>query len=508
MGDGTGGGSRRHLPRHVRHRDRDGRHALLLRPAVLRRRRGQRRRHGKGVTADTIKVVLYLAQEDDAILNFITQAINDDDTNADAEATYRAYTDMFNDYYQTYGRKVELEVLDCVWAEQRRGGGASRRGAGRRRDGCIRGVGRTHPDDCVRRTSSRPGESCASPARSARLPSSTRSGRPTSSRVGDQRRPGPGSTWSSRSRRSSAGRPAEYAGDPALAEQERKFGYIWIEANETSEAGQRPLGRAARRGRHRAGRERALRARPGPPAGAGHERSSPSSSRAGVTSVIFSGDPVALATFTREATAQDYCPEWILGPQALVDTAAFSRTYDQEQWSHAFGISPLTARIEPELAPVLHAVRVVHGRARTGRSTRPRCCCPQPALFFAGLQAAGPNLTPETFAAGLQSAPPDEESAITQANVSFGDQGSGPTRTATAPTTWSRSGGTRRRPVSTRSATRARACGPTSTAASATCRASGRRRSSEVFDPEGTVTIFDEPPPEEAPPDYPSPNGG
>ncbi len=29
-----------------------------------------------------------------------------------------------------------------------------------------------------------------------------------------------------------------------------------------------------------------------------------------------------------------------------------------------------------------------------------------------------------------------------------------------------------------------------------------------MFDPEGTVTIFDEAPPEEAPPDYPSPNGG
>ena len=32
----------------------------------------------------------------------------------------------------------------------------------------------------------------------------------------------------------------------------------------------------------------------------------------GVTTVIFSGDPVAPGDFTREATAQEYFPEWLL----------------------------------------------------------------------------------------------------------------------------------------------------------------------------------------------------
>ncbi len=66
--------------------------------------------------------------------------------------------------------------------------------------------------------------------------------------------------------------------------------------------------------------------------------------------MIFSGDPVAPGDFTREATAQEYFPEWLLANSPLVDTTAFSRTYDQEQWQHAFGISQLSARTLPEVS--------------------------------------------------------------------------------------------------------------------------------------------------------------
>jgi cytosine/adenosine deaminase-related metal-dependent hydrolase len=62
---------------------------------------------------------------------------------------------------------------------------------------------------------------------------------------------------------------------------------------------------------------------------------------AGVTTVIFAGDPIAPRDFTQEATAQDYFPEWFLNLSVLIDTNVFSRTYDQEQWKHAFGLSAL-----------------------------------------------------------------------------------------------------------------------------------------------------------------------
>jgi len=68
---------------------------------------------------------------------------------------------------------------------------------------------------------------------------------------------------------------------------------------------------------------------------------------AGVTSIIFSGDPIAPGTFTTEATNQDYFPEWIITGSALVDTTVAARSFDQEQWANAFGISPLAARVDP-----------------------------------------------------------------------------------------------------------------------------------------------------------------
>ena len=72
----------------------------------------------RGVTADTIKVGVYVAQEDDAVINYITQAINNDDTNAQVKETYQGYADMFNEMYQTYGRKVELEFIDASGGAQ------------------------------------------------------------------------------------------------------------------------------------------------------------------------------------------------------------------------------------------------------------------------------------------------------------------------------------------------------------------------------------------------------
>ena len=65
-----------------------------------------------GVTADSITVVVYLSPDSDPILDFITAAISNDDTAAQAQQTYQDYTDMMNALYQTYGRKVVLKFLN------------------------------------------------------------------------------------------------------------------------------------------------------------------------------------------------------------------------------------------------------------------------------------------------------------------------------------------------------------------------------------------------------------
>ena len=61
-----------------------------------------------GVTADSIKVVYYLAQEEDPIINYITDAINSDDTIDQQIETMQNVVRYYQTYYETYGRTVEL----------------------------------------------------------------------------------------------------------------------------------------------------------------------------------------------------------------------------------------------------------------------------------------------------------------------------------------------------------------------------------------------------------------
>ena len=56
---------------------------------------------------------------------------------------------------------------------------------------------------------------------------------------------------------------------------------------------------------------------------------------------MLAGDPVAPRDFTNAATDQEYFPEWFLSASTLSDISAFARTYNQDQWQHAFGISPV-----------------------------------------------------------------------------------------------------------------------------------------------------------------------
>ena len=65
----------------------------------------------RGVTADTIKVVQYFGPDDDSIINYLSDAVSVDDTNAQSEETARDMLGMFDQFYETYGRKIELETM-------------------------------------------------------------------------------------------------------------------------------------------------------------------------------------------------------------------------------------------------------------------------------------------------------------------------------------------------------------------------------------------------------------
>ena len=225
---------------------------------------------------------------------------------------------------------------------------------------------------------------------------------------------------------------------------------------------------------------------------------------AGVTTIVFSGDPVAPRDFTREATAQEYFPEWFNSASGLVDTNAFSRTYDQEQWKHAFGVTQGAARTNPETIGYYALYTWFTGVEPPAKDSI-GVIQPNPALFFAVAQGVGPNLTPETWRDALFAAD-GTVAAISQPYLSYGDKGLWPEPdyqglddatlvwwdpTAVGPDEIRKEGPGMWQFVD-----------------------GGKRylpgewgTEDKLFDPEGAVAIYDTPPPGEAPIDYPSPAG-
>jgi hypothetical protein len=147
-----------------------------------------------------------------------------------------------------------------------------------------------------------------------------------------------------------AGRNAVHAGDDqaplqTFREQERKFGQIWIEG-----VGSRVSPHAKTAHDHfqaelaKYGVRLAAHASYTFDLPRQQQQSTNMISKmrsAGVTTLYFFGDPLYPAFLTREASRQNYYPEWLVSGLLLEDITFFGRTYDQGQWRNAFGLSPL-----------------------------------------------------------------------------------------------------------------------------------------------------------------------
>ena len=125
---------------------------------------------------------------------------------------------------------------------------------------------------------------------------------------------------------------------------------------------------------------------------------------AGVTTVIYTGDPLTPAALTKEASAQDYHPEWIVGPTVLADTTFFGRTFDQEQWAHAIGVALVAGRVPQSENPNYTLYTWFHGQPPPNNTYN--VIAPTVSVLAPGLTLAGPKLTPKTFRDGLFRYPP------------------------------------------------------------------------------------------------------
>src|SRR5215469_6219317 len=105
-----------------------------------------------------------------------------------------------------------------------------------------------------------------------------------------------------------AGRPAAFAGSPAMVHEKRKFGLVYISTGQASEI------QADHFVQSLAKLHVTLAARLAYTSPVTMDPVSLSGMRqaAWVTAVIFGGDPVAPGSLTRAATSQSYFPEWII----------------------------------------------------------------------------------------------------------------------------------------------------------------------------------------------------
>jgi hypothetical protein len=100
---------------------------------------------------------------------------------------------------------------------------------------------------------------------------------------------------------------------------------------------------------------------------------------------------------------QKYYPEWIVTGTAFNDRDELGQLYDEEQWKHAFGLSQLGA--DPP-----HGASFAYAAAKSvdpdhepifGAELFYKFCY----VLATGIQMAGPNLTPQSFAAGMRAYP-------------------------------------------------------------------------------------------------------
>ncbi len=126
-----------------------------------------------------------------------------------------------------------------------------------------------------------------------------------------------------------------------------------------------------------------------------------------VSNLLFVGDPLTPVFVTKEASRQQYFPEWFISGTLLIDTSFFGRTYDQAQWAHAFGISPLwvfgTNLKSSSGYRAYHHAKPTAPEGEEGIGINVYQAPIQ--LLMNGIHMAGPNLTADTFAQGIFNLP-------------------------------------------------------------------------------------------------------
>jgi hypothetical protein len=205
-----------------------------------------------------------------------------------------------------------------------------------------------------------------------------------------------------------AGKPAEFAGDAATQAKKRVFGTV----RSTSPIA--PDFQPAFDELKKHGVELAQDLTYTPPLdsaqiGAAAEETAPTLvaklKDSGVTTIlVMPTDYQMTAALTKAATKNDYHPEWISMGIGNTDIAALARTFDQDQWKHAFGIGGIYMPVKGLTAGPSDLAFQWYWGPNAGAYSQG--VVTDLELLYAGIHMAGPKLTPQTYRDGMFSRPP------------------------------------------------------------------------------------------------------
>ena len=372
-----------------------------------------------GVTGDAITIVYYEGQETDPIIAYITDAIRVDDTNGDQFATMKELVRYYETYYELYGRKINLITFE---------------GTGNATDEVA-----ARADAAQIALQYKPFAVFGGPALTSAFADELAAhqvicigctpGQPAS--FYHDRDPYvwglDGSPLQKQQHvvelltKQIVGKNASHGGD-AVKDQPRKLGLLYLESSGASKELADTFAAAMQTAGSPFAEVVAYQLDP-TTIQATATQVITRMKAAGVTTIVFSGDPVAPRDFTKEATAQEYFPEWVISASTLVDVSAFARTYDQEQWKHAFGVTQLAARTPTDQIGAFFIYKWFTGVDPPADDTI-GFFAPNPALFFAAIQRTGPNLTPQTFRDAIFALPSTSKTlAVSQPYLTYGDKG-------------------------------------------------------------------------------------
>ena len=366
---------------------------------------------GQGVTADKIKVVRYLINIDPATRQILKSAKLSDDPPV-VKRAYEALRRYYNQHSQTYGREVEYIDVPARGEdtdEEAMKADALKIAKEIKAFAVIEGDPASPIPTVFAREVSALGVICiCTVSLTTRFYKDNKPYMFSSLPTGDEYAAHTAEYISKKLN----GKPAKWAGDDVFPPQQmrtkqRKFGVVYIEGNEGKvDRELRATGEAVIAEMKRVGVPIAAEVSyiydPGRNQNDMTNMIGTLKSR-GVTTVIMVVDPLTPTLITTEATKQQYFPEWFITGFGLSDTTTAGRIYDQNQWRHAFGISPLWVTWQNvEKSP---GYREFHhgmpGMRKGDEGVLVNIYYAYPRALFRGIHMAGPNLNADSFARGM-----------------------------------------------------------------------------------------------------------